>query len=222
MSLPYRRRAAVALLVWAGLAGSARPGAAQMPDPTPPPPSAPPEVDASVEEPPQAPAPQAAGEAQPMDTTAPADTGTLQPGNLQQKVEAVLAASFPEIGDTLTVETTAEGLVEVEGKVPLLADKLAISDTLTEMPEAAVVVNRTAPEAPRRSDAAITRDVRRRLRSEEDLREYQIGVRTKNQRVFLSGRVPSFPAVDMALREAAAVRGVRDVVVSRLETSIPR
>lgn len=225
MSLPNRRRLAVALLVCAGVAGHATRGAAQAPNPTAPPPSQPPEVD-TVEEPPQPPAavppPQAAAQPQAAETTAPAEQATSRPANLEEKVKATLAEAFPEIDERLKVETTPEGLVEVEGTVPLLADKLAISDKLTALPETAVVVNRTAPEAPRRSDAAITREVRRRLRAEEDLRDLEIAVRTENQRVFLSGRVPSFPAVDTALREAAAVRGVRDVVVSRLETSIPR
>lgn len=218
MGLPLRL-IPIALLV-CSIAPSA---SAQAPEPTRPPPGVPPADVAPIEEPPQAPMPQPPEiEPQAGETTAPAATERPQPAGLQQQVETVLAEKFPNIDEKLKVETTPEGMVEVQGPVPLLADKLAISDALTELDAAAVVVNRTAPAAPRRSDDAITRDVRRRLRAEEDLREYDIGVFTRNQRVYLTGKVPSFPAVETALREAAGVRGVRDVIVSRLETTIPR
>jgi osmotically-inducible protein OsmY len=116
----------------------------------------------------------------------------------------------------VTLAVTSEGVLEVSGVVPKLGDKLNIHETLTDLPQSAMVVNRIRVEPPRRSDTAIERDVRKALRSDDLLRTFKIDAETRNQKVYLTGTVPTPMMEQAALRTASDVRGVRDVIVSQL------
>jgi osmotically-inducible protein OsmY len=133
----------------------------------------------------------------------------------------IVRDKFPNLADEVQVDVSPEGVVELSGDVPRLADKLAMGEAVSEAPGSGLIVNKIDVKAPKRSDGAITREVRNKLRKDEFLQNYNINVRTREQRVYLRGEVPSYVAVEEALRQAAEVEGVRDVIVSDLRMPLP-
>lgn len=239
----------IRIAIIASLLGIGTAHAQPAPDPTPPPPNAPlgqgeaeipnfqmtPMEEAQPEPPPQptgpGPGPRetvagASDESPSADTMQTMAEGVTageqtRPVGLAATAEEAIREDYPALVTDLTITETPEGMLEVDGVVPVLGDKLGVHDTLTELPESDIVVNRILVAPPRRTDRAIEREVRRLLRSDELLGAYSISVDTRNQRVFLMGRVPTPLVAQTALRIASDVKGVRDVNVDRLRTNLP-
>lgn len=199
-----------------GVLLAAAPAFAQIPDPTPPPGAPPP----ATEPLPEAPVPFEQPAGQP--DAAPPGLGFSAPAaGLQADAQAVVSRVLLEAARAVTAEVDENGTLMVTGVVTLLADKLALHEALTELPAANIVVNRVGINAPRRSDAAIARDVRRRLENDSALRPLGLEVIVRDQAVYLRGRAPSGLDIQTAARAAAEIRGVKDVHTERLEASLP-
>jgi osmotically-inducible protein OsmY len=190
-----------AAVLAAGAAG------AQVPEPTQPPPTQAPQG-------PQAPSEAPLGASSP---SVPAPTGT----GLEAQARDTVARVLPDAARSVTAEVDENGALVVRGVVPLLADKLAVNDALTELPAADILINRLVTRAPRRADAAIAREVRRRLDHAAELQGVPLEVKVEKQEVFLRGRAATALDIKAAVFAAAGVRGVRDVHTERLERALP-
>jgi osmotically-inducible protein OsmY len=137
--------------------------------------------------------------------------------------EALRAAVAAELAqdtriDATRVVVTAEGeRIHMAGSVPNMAQKtIALSDA-REVVGVATVEDELWVESPKRADWAIRDDVLFKLATDPLLETFDIGVDVVDQVVTLSGQVDTEFHARAAMRDAARVRGVREVI-NGLET----
>jgi len=121
----------------------------------------------------------------------------------------------PQISAGETIHVTAVGgVVTLSGVVDNMAAKDAAEQDARNTTGVRHVRNRlkVRPLGPVPADDAIARRVRHRLRTHAVLHRQDIDVHVDRGTVYLSGRVDSLVAREMAEDSAASVRGVTDVV----------